>query len=175
MEYDKLNNTLKANGTSLKGKVETTFDRLEEAFGEPIYPDSFDQKVICEWVLEFEDGLIATIYCWKVKSVPLGEYDWHIGGHSERVVDYVKNILLMKRVEYTLNEDEQVQLADGFEDAFIGIARQFGKPIAVYDREKCIDILVNRDGMSPEEAEEYFQFNVEGAWVGENTPAFLEK
>ena len=29
-------------------------------------------------------------------------------------------------------------------------------------------------GMSYVEAEEYFQFNVESAWVGENTPAFLE-
>jgi hypothetical protein len=28
--------------------------------------------------------------------------------------------------------------------------------------------------MSEEEAEEYFQYNVEGAWVGENTPIFLE-
>jgi hypothetical protein len=28
------------------------------------------------------------------------------------------------------------------------------------------------DGMSQEEAEEYFSFNVEGAWVGENTPLF---
>jgi hypothetical protein len=32
-----------------------------------------------------------------------------------------------------------------------------------------------KEGMSEEEAEEYFQFNVEGAWVGENTPIFLEK
>jgi hypothetical protein len=93
IEYDKLNSTLKANGTCLQGRIKTTFDRLEEVFGEPLYPDSFDGKVICEWILEFEDGLIATIYCWKVKSVPLGEYDWHIGGHSEKVVEYIKNHL----------------------------------------------------------------------------------
>jgi hypothetical protein len=81
----------------------------------------------------------------------------------------------MKIEDLPLADDEEITLADGFEDAFLGVARQFGKPFAIYDREKCIDILVNRDGMSPEEAEEYFQFNVEGAWVGENTPAFLEK
>ncbi len=81
----------------------------------------------------------------------------------------------MKIEDLPLADDEEITLADGFEDAFLGVARQFGKPMAVYVREKCIDILVNRDGMSPEEAEEYFQFNVEGAWVGENTPAFLEK
>jgi hypothetical protein len=81
----------------------------------------------------------------------------------------------MKIEDLPLADDEEITLADGFEDAFLGIARQFGKPFALYDREKCIDILVNRDGMSHEEAEEYFQFNVEGAWVGESTPAYLEK
>lgn len=82
---------------------------------------------------------------------------------------------IQEEIENILGEDETIQLADGFEDAFIGIARQFGKPFAIYDRQKCIDILINRDGLSYEDAEEYFQFNVEGAWVGENTPAFLEK
>ena len=72
-------------------------------------------------------------------------------------------------------EDNEILLADGFEDAYMGLARQFTKtPLAIYDRNKCIDILVNRDGMSEEEAEEYFQYNVEGAWAGENTPMFLQ-
>ena len=68
--------------------------------------------------------------------------------------------------------DEEILIADGFEEAFIGVAYQFGSPIAIFDRAKCIEIL-ERD-MSKEEAEEYFQFNVEGAYVGKNTPAFLE-
>ena len=93
MDYDKVS-TLKANGTCLQGHINTTFDKLEKTFGEPIYPESADGKVICEWVLEFvDDGTIATIYCWKVKSVPLGEYNWHIGGHSEKAVEYVKKML----------------------------------------------------------------------------------
>jgi len=72
-------------------------------------------------------------------------------------------------------EDNEILLADGFEDAYMGIATQFTKPpLAVYNRNKCIDILMNRDGMSEDEAEEYFQFNVEGAWVGDNTPMFLQ-
>lgn len=68
-------------------------------------------------------------------------------------------------------EDQEIQLADGYEDAFVGIATQFNRTFAVYDRSKCIDILTK--DMSHDEAEEYFQFNVEGAWVGENTPAFI--
>jgi len=69
-----------------------------------------------------------------------------------------------------------VLLADGFENAFIGLATQFTKePVALYDRDLCIRVLVERDGMSVEEAEEYFEFNVEGAWVGEQTPMFLRR
>lgn len=63
--------------------------------------------------------------------------------------------------------------ADGFEDAFIGLGQQFNKLIAVYDRNKCIEILLRRDGMTLEEAEEFFDFNVTGAYVGEHTPIFV--
>jgi hypothetical protein len=68
--------------------------------------------------------------------------------------------------------DEQVMMADGFEDALLGYARQFNTVMALYDRDKCIEILMKRDGMTEEEAEEFFEFNVQGASVGEHTPAF---
>ena len=83
----------------------------------------------------------------------------------------MKNI--QETLENCLYDDETVLLADGFEDAFVGIGRQFGKSMAVYNKSKCIESLV-KEGMDEEEAEEYFQYNVEGAWVGENTPIFLE-
>jgi hypothetical protein len=76
-------------------------------------------------------------------------------------------------IDIYLSDDEEITLASNFEDAFVGIARQFNKPFAVYDRAKCIDILINRDGMNDDEAEEYFQFNVEGGWLGETTPAYI--
>lgn len=82
-------------------------------------------------------------------------------------------IKIRKIIEAHLNEEEEVLLADGYEEAFVGIARRFdGAPFAVYDRNKCIKIL-NEGGLNSEEAEEYFQFNVEGAYMGENTPAFI--
>ncbi len=43
----------------------------------------------------------------------------------------------------------------------------------VYDYEKCIKILMDRDGMEEDEADEYLQFNTVGAWVGKGTPAFM--
>lgn len=75
-------------------------------------------------------------------------------------------------ISISLSDDELISLADGFEEAFIGIARQFNKPFAVYDRAKCISILMK--DMTLEEADEYFSFNVESAWVGDDTPAFID-
>lgn len=69
--------------------------------------------------------------------------------------------------------DESFLLADGFEKAFIGIAYGMQQEsTACYDRDKCIQILEDQ-GMSHEEAEEFFGFNVEGAYVGTKTPTFL--
>ena len=68
--------------------------------------------------------------------------------------------------------DEEVLYADGFEEAFIGYSWRFSDgPLATYDRDMCIEILM-RD-MDHDEAVEYFEFNVVGAWVGERTPVFL--
>ena len=65
-------------------------------------------------------------------------------------------------------------LADGFEDAYIGVCEVFNRPpLAAYDRDKCIEILMERDGMDRDDAEEYFNFNVSGSWVGDNTPVYI--
>lgn len=63
--------------------------------------------------------------------------------------------------------------ADGFDDAILGLGRRCGQPdLLVYDVDKCVAILM-KDGMTDEEAIEYFEFNVVGAWMGEGTPIFL--
>jgi len=67
-----------------------------------------------------------------------------------------------------------VVLADGFEEAFVGLCSRFGiNEVAAYDRDKCLEILVERDGMDYDEAVEFFDVNVVGAWVGEMTPVFM--
>jgi hypothetical protein len=69
---------------------------------------------------------------------------------------------------------DDILLADGFEEAFMGVSEVHGKkPVACYDSSKCIDILRERDEMDVGEAIEYFHFNVTGAYVGEFTPAFI--
>jgi len=71
-------------------------------------------------------------------------------------------------------ENPEALLANGFEAAFVGICRRFGQPpLALYDRRKCLAILM-ADGTSEDDAEEYFEFNTIGAWMGENTPCFAD-
>tara|TARA_R100000995_G_C3483354_1_gene125459 strand:- start:1000 stop:1242 length:243 start_codon:yes stop_codon:yes gene_type:complete len=68
--------------------------------------------------------------------------------------------------------EDDIYKADGFEDALIGRGQQFNTSFYVYSYTKCIEILM-REGMTEEEALEYFDYNVQGAWVGEGTPIFL--
>lgn len=76
--------------------------------------------------------------------------------------------------EWLEEEVDEILLADGFDAALLGYARRPGQPaVAIYDRAVCIDVLMARDGMNFEEAEEFFEFNVVGAWVGEGTPCFV--
>ena len=64
-------------------------------------------------------------------------------------------------------------LADGFDDALIGMTSD-SPPRAVYSIEKCLEKLEKEDRMTPEQACDYFYFNVVGAYVGEETPVFIE-
>jgi hypothetical protein len=81
-----------ARGTSFQGCVRTTYDKLVSLLGDPL-PGSSDGKTTCEWILEFEDNTIATIYDWKLSSTPKDLYDWHIGGVSLKALDYVEEAL----------------------------------------------------------------------------------
>jgi len=70
--------------------------------------------------------------------------------------------------------DMNLLLMDGFEDAFIGYTTRMNQPdCAVYDYDKMVSVLVFRDGMTTDEAEEYIEYNCQGAWVGEQTPYII--
>ena len=64
---------------------------------------------------------------------------------------------------------------DGFDSAIIGVGGRCNTdPMIVYDYDKMVDVLVMRDGMAQEEAEEYLDYNVVCAWIGETTPIILK-
>jgi hypothetical protein len=65
-----------------------------------------------------------------------------------------------------------VVLVDGLEEAFIGVDYGADEPRAVYSRDACIAVLAR--SMTHEEAVEYFDYNVEGAYVGPQTPLYID-
>jgi hypothetical protein len=66
-------------------------------------------------------------------------------------------------------------IVDGFNEAIIGLAERINLgPIVAYDVDKMLKIMVERDGMTYEEAMEYFDYNILGAWLGENTPVYIQ-
>lgn len=76
--------------------------------------------------------------------------------------------------EYLESIGEGVLLCDGFDDAIIGFSQRINEPLlAVYSYDKMTEVLIERDGMTYEDATEYLDFNVVGAWVGEKTPIIV--
>jgi len=65
---------------------------------------------------------------------------------------------------------DSVLLADGFDDALIGITE---KGIAVYSIKSCIDCLMSANGWSEEEAVEWMEYNVCDAYVGPMSPIYV--
>ena len=66
---------------------------------------------------------------------------------------------------------------DGHDNAILGPALVWGKDgtrteVLVYDAEIIRDNLMN-DGMTSEEAREFIEFNIEDAYVGEDTPILV--
>jgi hypothetical protein len=90
----------------------------------------------------------------------------------------VKKELPDSSVEYhtvniETNEADEFMSMDGYDDCIVGVVEQFGKPpILCYDKLLMIQKMVGA-GSSYEDAEEYFEYNQIGAYVGESTPCFL--
>ena len=71
---------------------------------------------------------------------------------------------------------------DGHDDAILGPAMIWGMDkkgggirtnVLVYDAEAIRATLMTRDGMDAEEAREYIEFNIEGAYMGPDTPILV--
>ena len=104
MKTKTTNSLEQANGTCLQGYCPqgTTYQQLEDLFGEPIQTPEYC-KSDAEWVIEFDDGEIATIYNYKNGINYLGDNgtpteaitDWNIGANksevAQRIIDMINN------------------------------------------------------------------------------------
>ncbi|WP_434717085.1 hypothetical protein P5X00_36930 [Paraburkholderia sp. A2RO-4L] len=60
------------------------------------------------------------------------------------------------------------------DEAIVGLVERAGMSTVVcYDRKKVIALLMKNDGMDEGEAEEFFEFNIGGAYLGPESPVFI--
>jgi hypothetical protein len=80
---------------------------------------------------------------------------------------------LRDRIEEIYADHEPPLLfMDGFDDCIAGVAHRFNDTFVVYDLAKVIARLM-ADGMTEEEAHDFWSYNQLGGWHGESTPGFL--
>ena len=92
---------------------------------------------------------------------------------SKNIIDKLKDLKLKERerlIESIAEFNPEALLADGLEGAIVGYDT---KGRVIYSVGSIIDILVERDGMSYEDASEHFSFNIECAYIGEHTPIYM--
>lgn len=69
---------------------------------------------------------------------------------------------------------EGAVMLTGLEDAIVGIVEEFGSsPRILYCKSKILQILQERDLMTEQEAEEYYDYNILGLYAGEQNAVFL--
>jgi hypothetical protein len=70
---------------------------------------------------------------------------------------------------YDMYPDETFLKMDGFDNAVLGVEDKTMR--LVYSKSKIIKHLLKE--MDYETAMEYFDYNIEGSWVGEQTPIIV--
>jgi len=68
--------------------------------------------------------------------------------------------------------EDEFLVADGLDEAIIGVDER--GMVLIYSVSKCIDVLMGSDGMTEDDAIEFFEYNVRGAYVGEKTPTWCD-
>ena len=79
-----------------------------------------------------------------------------------------------KDIEDLYADDEpDILFADGYDSAIEGVVWDGERTRVVYRMESILEILMDQ-GMTYDEASEYFDFNVAGSHMGVYTPLYLE-
>ena len=79
-------------------------------------------------------------------------------------------------IDYIHEHAEGAVILSDLNDAIIGVVEEFSYgPKIMYSREKILNILVERDGMTEMEALEYYDFNILGLFAGDQSPVFMVK
>lgn len=87
------------NGTHLQGYVHVSYQKLRKLFGTPTKGDEYKTDV--EWMVEFADGTVTTIYNWKngpaycgPEGIPVEQNTtWNVGGHSKVALWHLMDLI----------------------------------------------------------------------------------
>ena len=108
------------NGSCYQGEVFAKYHRLVELFGEPHeYFD--DYKCDAEWYVEFDDGVVATIYNWKNGrnyngfDAPHVEdiVEWNIGGFSLEAARRIQQLCKPEPLDQNIHVTVSLKLKRG--------------------------------------------------------------
>lgn len=73
-------------------------------------------------------------------------------------------------------DDAELMFLEGFDSAIIGVGEVAGNPpVIVYDAAQLVDILTGRNGGDRAAAQEFYDFNIAGAFMGSGMPVMLSR
>ena len=95
--------------------------------------------------------------------------------NRENKVWAMSNLKNNKMIDRIIEQfpDEEILMADGFDEAVIGIDTVSMR--LIYSVTKCISILCLDEDMEIDDAIEHFEYNVRGSYVGEKTPIWCDE
>lgn len=86
-------------------------------------------------------------------------------------IDKTNDSEIRNRCLQEAGDCEDLIFFEGLDAAIVGIGTTAASPPrVVYDRQRCIEIL---EALTGEDAEEYFEHNIETGYTGTATPLFL--
>jgi hypothetical protein len=138
-------------------------------------------------IAEFKNGLGKIIY-FKTQSRDLNEIPYieeleELENRKPIMYEMITDYVLLSEMihpddcECGCAEENRASLLklDGFDDCYLGVAESYGElPALVYDQQKILENLQS-DGMSLEESQEFYDFNILGSYLGEKMPIFLNR
>ena len=138
---------------------------LQDAF-DPQHAVSFEEAITGQEIVYTRNDQGDVLYLFSMENWegplvdPEGEVEWDPPSAVDDLLERISDI-----------NCEALYPTD-MKDAVIGMVERFGmQPLVLLDRDKCIEILM-RDDMDAEEAEEFFEYNTIGSWLGDGTPCF---
>lgn len=101
---------------------------------------------------------------------------WLSANRKKTKNQYIDELYKEFKSQYVSGYENPPLKADGFDEAVKGLTYSYGSetPRIVYDKQAMVQILIEHDGMSEEEAYEYLEFNTWNCFVDDSQPIYYD-